>query len=154
MTVLSTTGKCAVYIMHARLAYSATVMTESQHSLVYRSINRMRCFSWQYFVHLNFFIYVTMPLTVECCTCGCCTEFLISPLWHVWDHINVLLLEGDIPIINDIISMFFVCRLGSSSDGCLYKCFRRLYFRLLRIFPVIITFCIQVMLLGIRKLFS
>ena len=45
--------RCVGYID----AYTPSVL--SQHSLVYRSTNRMRCFSWRYFVHFKVFRYVT-----------------------------------------------------------------------------------------------
>jgi len=140
--------------MPALLAYSTTVLTESQHSPIHRSINRKRCFSWRYFVHFKVFIHVTLGLNVECYICDFCSKFLISLLCHVWGHIYVLLLEGDLRTINNIISKYFLRTLGLSSIGWLCKCFKRLHVRLLRIFWVIIMFCTEVTLLGIRKLFS
>jgi hypothetical protein len=139
--------------MPALLAHSATVLTESQHSLIYRSINRKRCFSWRYLVHFKVFIHVTLLLNVECYIYDFRSKFLISLLCHVWDHIYVLSLEGDLRTINNIISKYFLRMLGLSSVGWLCKCFKRLHVRLLRIFWVVM-FCIEVMLLGIRRLFS
>jgi hypothetical protein len=97
-------------------------------------------------------IYDTLFLKVECFICDFCSKFLIFLLWRVWPYL-VLLLEGDVRITNGIISMLVVPTLGSSSVGWLYKCSRRLYIRLLRIFWVIIMFCIVLTLLGIRRLF-
>lgn len=145
---------CVQWFLYACLAYSAVVLTKSQHSLVYRSINRTRYFSWRYFVHSKVLIYVTLLLDVEWIICDFCSKFLISLLCHVWDHIYVLLLGGDVPVVNDIIGTFFVQMLGSSSVGWFCKCFKRVHIRQLRIFWVIIIFCIEVKTSGIRRLVS
>jgi hypothetical protein len=140
--------------MPARQAFSATVLTESQHSLVYRSINRMRCFSWRYFVHFKVFIWATLLWNVGCCICDFCSEFLTISIvscvrpylcpasrrwrpYYKWHNKYVLCTYVG----------FVQCRL-------VYKYFKRLPIRLLRIFWVIIMFSNKVNLLGIRRLFS
>lgn len=154
MTVLSTTGQCAVYIdvcTPSVLCYS----TDGVPAFPCLSINKSNetfqlavfC-SFQSFriryvafkcrmMHMWFLFRISIISIVSCVRPYLCAASRRWRPYYKWHNKYVLCTFVE----------FVQCRL-------VYKCFKRLHIRLLRIFWAVIMFSNEVKLLEIRRLFS